>query len=67
MKFLRHKVTGLTGFYPAHFSDTYPETFEDADSSTDFCVDCVVSLPEVPDENDNEENNVYKYEGEDED
>lgn len=60
MKFLRHKVTGLTGFYPEHFAETYPETFEDADSSTEFCEDCVVSLPEDHDEDENEDI-VYKY------
>lgn len=60
MKFLRHKVTGLTGFYPEHFVDTYPETFEDADSETDSCVDCVVDLSDE----DDEENILDDYEDE---
>lgn len=40
---LRHKITGLTGDYPAHFADL--DVFELADGD-EPCVDCVV----VPDE-----------------
>lgn len=45
----RHKVTGKTDYFPAHYAN-YPH-FEEVDPNDDFCVDCVVQLPE-PQEDD---------------
>lgn len=39
--FFRSKTTGKTGYYPAHFSETWPD-FEEVDPNI-VCVDCVVT------------------------
>ena len=50
MLFFRHIVTNKTGYYPEHFRN-HPH-FEEVDPATDACVDCVVTLPELPEDED---------------
>lgn len=59
-KNFRSKTTGKTGYYPAHFGETWPD-FEEVDPNSDFCVDCVV-LPSVEDEVESEINTPPKPE-----
>lgn len=40
-KHFRSKTTGKSGYYPAHFGETWPD-FEEADPNSDSCVDCAV-------------------------
>lgn len=42
-KYLRNKLTGLSGEYPADFLDLFPD-FEEVDPNEAYCVDCVVTL-----------------------
>lgn len=39
MKLLRHKLTGIAGFYPAHFADF--DYFEEVVDLEEPCTDCV--------------------------
>lgn len=44
MIMLRHKITGITGFYPEHFAEY--DYFEEVIDLHDSCLDCVVELDE---------------------
>ena len=53
MKLLRHKLTGIAGFYPAHFADF--DYFEEVVDLEEPCIDCVVlGLELEEDDNDSD-------------
>ena len=44
-RLFRHKVTGRVDRFPAHFAEW--DQFEELDPATNECINCVVELPEV--------------------